>query len=463
MSDYNYYEYHSDNEYRDPYTQNSYGTGNGGNGDKKPKKEHKLVKTLGKTAAIALVFGLVGGVVFQGTVHITGHMLGDDVKTAQIQESKQADNAEESESVPVIGNSVTESESGSTAAATATTTGSDVSGIVQNVMPSIVQVTNMSVVEYRNWFGYGQYESESAGSGIIIGQDDDYLYIASNNHVVANSKSLTITFSDATAVPAEIQGTLPSSDLAVVKVKLSDIPAETMSVISVASLGSSDDLTVGEGAIVIGNALGYGQSVTTGIISALDREVTLRNDDGSTFTNYLIQTDAAVNPGNSGGALLNMKGEVVGIVSAKYSDTNVEGMGYAIPISRASEILTGLVTNSDTVTADNNVDNIGNTAYLGIAGVDVTEDLANTYSIPTGIYVAQTRAEGGAGDAGLVKGDIITGVDDTAVSSMEELSSIISAHKPGDVVRVTYRSAESKYNATVSVDVTLGTKPAQVQ
>lgn len=461
MSDYDYYE-----TQHDPYTDPGYGSYKSGMGrtpEPPKKKDHKFLKTLGKATAIALVFGLVSGSVFAGAHHVTTKLLGDDQETAQAEQGQSSDLYIQSERpairevtpTPSIGNSSDEASDTNSSNASTVATVPDVSAIANEVMPSIVQVTNMSIVEYRNWFGYGQYETESAGSGIIISEDDDYLYIATNNHVVANSQSLTITFCNDEAVSAEVQGTLPTGDLAVVKVKLSDIGSDTLSAIKVAKLGSSTDLTVGSGAIVIGNALGYGQSVTTGVISALDREVTLQDESGRTFTNHLIQTDAAINPGNSGGALLNMNGEVVGIVSAKYSSTDVEGMGYAIPITQASEILTGLVTNSDSVQSAA----IDGEAYMGIAGVDVTEDMADKYDIPVGIYVAQIRSGGGAKDAGLTKGDVITAVDDKEISSMEELSEYITSHNPGDVIRVTYLSAETGYNATVSVDVTLGTKP----
>ena len=464
MGDYNYYEYHDREEYRDPYTQAPYGS-NGPDHQKqnKPKKEHKFLKTLGKTAAIALVFGLVTGTVFSGTTHVVGHLLGDD-KTEIAAEAPQGRIGEDKEEVTLPKDqNVTAQEPQESDRVSSVSTMPDVSAIAQEVMPSIVQVTNISVVEYRNWFGYGQYEREGAGSGIIISEDDDYLYIATNNHVVANAKTLTITFDDGAAVSAELQGTLPSSDLAVVKVKLSDIEASTLSSIKVARLGSSDDLTVGEGAVVIGNALGYGQSVTTGIISALDREVTLQDDEGRTFTNYLIQTDAAVNPGNSGGALINMNGEVVGIVSAKYKSTDVEGMGYAIPITQASEILTGLVTKQDNDKGDDIAADLGSGAYFGIAGVDVTSDMAKKYDMPEGIYIAQIKDGGGARDAGLTKGDVIVGIDDDEVLTMEELSNLVNSHQPGDVIRVTYKSAESNYNSTVSVDLTLGTKPQEIR
>ncbi|MBP5265494.1 MAG: trypsin-like peptidase domain-containing protein, partial [Lachnospiraceae bacterium] len=267
MSNYQYYEYQqNDDGYGvPPYTPEPPKA-------KKPKKEHKFLKTLGKTAAIAAVFGLVAGGVFQVTGYIANRALGSD-ETAVVEQKEEKSESKSS------GTSLSKSDGtvDSTKVSTATTV-TDVSDIAENVMPSIVAVTNISLVEYRNFFGVGQYEAESAGSGVIIRQDDNYLYIATNNHVVEGTKSLTITFCDEAAVTAEVQGTDAETDLAVVRVKLDDISAETLSAIKVATIGSSEDLKVGEACVVIGNALGYGQSVTGGMISALGREVTLSNE-----------------------------------------------------------------------------------------------------------------------------------------------------------------------------------------
>ncbi|MCR5639876.1 MAG: trypsin-like peptidase domain-containing protein [Lachnospiraceae bacterium] len=444
MSNYQYYEYQpNDGGYGTPlYEPKEPQT------PKKPKKEHKFLKTLGKTTAIAVVFGLVSGSVFYGTGVVSNRLQGNE-ESAVVSESKTKSSGA---SLSTSGGQVD-----STKVSTATTV-TDVSDIAENVMPSIVAVTNISLVEYRNFFGVGQYEAESAGSGIIISQDDNYLYIATNNHVVEGSKALTITFCDDAAVSAEVQGTDEETDLAVVKVKVSDISADTLAAIKVATLGSSEDLTVGSSAIVIGNALGYGQSVTTGVISALDREVSLTNESsGQTYTNKLIQTDAAVNPGNSGGALLNMNGEVIGVVSAKYSDTSVEGMGYAIPITEASEIITQLM-NSGKVTDRPTKDGEEASAqggYLGIYGIDITKSQAVAYNLPQGVYVASVIDGGGAKNAGISKADVITQVNDKTITSMADMQSYLADYKPGDTVTVTLYQANNNYaKATVQVTLT---------
>lgn len=428
MSDYQYYEYN-------PYTAEP-------QKPKKPKKERPFLKKIGKVVAIALVFGLVAGAAFQGVNFATGKLTGTSSSSSS------------SSSATSLG---TSNDIGTTATSTATTV-TDVSDIVTNTMPAIVQVTAVSVTEYRSFFGSGQsYESESAGSGIIISQDDDYIYIATNNHVVSGASSLTITFADDSAVAAEIQGTDSSTDLAVVKVAMSDVDSSTLDSIAVATLGDSDSLQVGESAVVIGNALGYGQSVTTGVISALNREVELEAEDGTAITNELIQTDAAVNPGNSGGALLNMNGEVVGIVSAKYSDTDVEGMGYAIPITSAKTIIEQLmngesVSDSSTSTGD---------AYLGIAGVDVTEQFSKSASsdLPSeGVYVYGVYTNTGAAEAGLSRGDVITAIDGNSISGMSDIQSYLATKSAGDTVTVTVSTASSSYSESKDLQVTLTSK-----
>ncbi|MCR5545476.1 MAG: trypsin-like peptidase domain-containing protein [Lachnospiraceae bacterium] len=439
---YQYYEYDS-NDNGTGGQEPNYGGGYNPYQDpikpKKPKKERPFLKTLGKTVAIALVFGLVAGCVFEGVSYVASKKLGTE------------NVAETAATTLTTSNGTIDS----TATSTATTV-TDVSDIAENAMPAIVQVTNMSIVEYRSWFGQNyQQESESAGSGIIISQDDTYLYIATNNHVVEGATSLTITFCDESAVEAEIQGTDADTDLAVVKVKIADISEDTMSAIKVATLGSSDDLKVGSSAVVIGNALGYGQSVTGGMISALARDVTFENSDGTTNTQTLIQTDAAVNPGNSGGALLNMNGEVIGIVSAKYSDTDVEGMGYAIPISTATTVIEALINGQEVTTNDESTEVTGNGAYLGIAGVDLDSQTAYQYNMPTGVYVAQVVSGSGSEEAGIEKGDVITAFNNVDITSMAELQELLAQCNPGDTVSVSVAKASNNY-AIATVQVTLG-------
>ncbi|MBR1629515.1 MAG: trypsin-like peptidase domain-containing protein, partial [Lachnospiraceae bacterium] len=409
------------------------------------KKSSGMGSKLGKAVALGLAFGLAGGVAFTGVSQVSNRLTAN---------TAQEEIAKPQETTPAASSDAGSNTIGNTAVSNATTV-NDVSDIAQNVMPSIVQVSVMTVTEYRNWFGQvGEYESEGAGSGIIIDQDDDYLYIATNNHVVSGAKELTITFNNDEAVEAEILGTDSRTDLAVVKVKLKDIPKETMDHIKVATVGSSENLEVGSSVVVIGNALGYGQSVTTGVISALERDVELMSDDGTPISNRLIQTDAAVNPGNSGGALLNMNGEVIGVVSAKYADTEVEGMGYAIPISDASEIITGLIKGEDVSAAAK-----GNGAYLGIAGVDVNEQTARQYNMPTGVYVSQAVEGKGAEAAGIQKGDVITKFNEKKISSMRDIQDALAECMPGDTVKITIQREGIMGYTEMEADVELSTAP----
>lgn len=403
----------------------------------KKKKKHGFGATLGKTAAIALVFGMVSGSVFYGT----GYAL--DYANGKVSSTKEQDAIQTSTS----NNDGTLS---ATNVSTATTI-NDVSDIVENVMPSIVSITNMTQ-QTVDFFGQQlTKEGEGAGSGIIIGQTEDTIYIATNNHVVANSTQLTVNFIDDQSVTAEIKGTDASTDLAVIAVAVSDIPKDTLSKIKVATLGDSDDIRVGESAVAIGNALGYGQSVTTGVISALNREVTVTDETtGTSVTNDLIQTSAAINPGNSGGALLNMKGEVIGINSVKYSDEDVEGMGFAIPISQAEPIINDLINREVVDEAD--------TAYLGIAGQDVTSQISEAYGMPEGIYVTQVKEGTAAAKAGIQKGDIITEFDGKKVSSMEGLRDNMQYYSAGTTVDVVIQKNQNGEWQEQTISVTLGKK-----
>mgnify|MGYP002610503560 FL=1 len=416
----------------------NYGTYGSNPKPEKKKKERKpggFGKQLAKCAALALVFGLVAGGVMTGVNYASGKVLGTT-------------NAGNVQASLTTGDDSTVQPTAISSSYVAT----DVSDIVDEVMPSIVAITNVSQTEYQSFWGQSKtYESASCGSGIIVSQDKEYLYVATNNHVVEGANSLTVTFANDDTVSAEIKGTDPSTDLAVVKVALSSIKDDTMSAIKVATLGSSDTLKVGESCIAIGNALGYGQSVTTGVISALNREVSVSDSSSSTnYTAELIQTDAAINPGNSGGALLNTAGEVIGINSVKYSDTSVEGIGYAIPMDTAKPIIEELITNEK-------VDE-SNSAYLGIAGVDVTSDVAKTYNMPTGVYVAQVMEGAAAEQAGIQKGDIITKFDGKDVTSMEKLSYNMQYYAAGTTVDVVIeRSSNGQYEEQ-TISVTLGKK-----
>ena len=416
----------------------NYGTYGSNPKPEKKKKERKpggFGKQLAKCAALALVFGLVAGGVMTGVNYASGKIFGTT-------------NASNVQASLTTGDDSTVQPTAISSSYVAT----DVSDIVDEVMPSIVAITNVSQTEYQSFWGQSKtYESTSCGSGIIVSQDNEYLYVATNNHVVEGANSLTVTFANDDTVSAEIKGTDPSTDLAVVKVALSSIKDDTMSEIKVATLGSSDTLKVGESCIAIGNALGYGQSVTTGVISALNREVSVSDSSSSTnYTAELIQTDAAINPGNSGGALLNTAGEVIGINSVKYSDTSVEGIGYAIPMDTAKPIIEELITKEK-------VDE-SNSAYLGITGVDVTSDVAKTYNMPTGVYVAQVMEGAAAEQAGIQKGDIITKFDGKDVTSMEELSYNMQYYAAGTTVDVVIeRSSNGQYEEQ-TISVTLGKK-----
>lgn len=384
---------------------------------------------LTKCAALALVFGIVGGSAFSGVTCFTEHYL------------KPEDVLEEEETAEAI-----KIQPASTAV---NITSKDISGVVDEVMPSIVAITSMTQQEILGFFGQGQIvENESSGSGILVNKDEEYLYIATNNHVVEGSTALTVQFLDETTAPATLRGTDSADDLAVVQVALSDLSEDTRNAIRLIKIGDSDALAVGNPAIAIGNALGYGQSVTTGVISALGREVTFQDEmTGESFSSRLIQTDAAINPGNSGGALINDEGELIGINSSKYSDTSVEGMGFAIPISSAQPILEDLISNGK-------VTNSG-TPYLGIYGVDVTDEVSKQYHMPRGVYVARVVEGSGAKAAGIMTGNIISKVEGEEVDSMEKLKECISEYQVGDTIKLTVLIANSGTYLEKEVSVTL--------
>lgn len=340
---------------------------------------------------------------------------------------------------------------------TGTITG--VSDVAAEVMPAVVSITNKSVQEVRNLFGmYGMYgygngrtytyESESCGSGIIIGQNDDELLICTNYHVVEGATELTVGFVDDEVYTAAVKGTDSENDLAVVSVQLSDLSGDTKDAIKVAQIGDSDNLVVGEQVVAIGNALGYGQSVTTGIVSALNRTIQADGYDNT----ELIQTDAAINGGNSGGALLDMQGHVVGINSAKISGSGVEGMGYAIPISYAKPILEDLMNKK---TRTETVDE-ADSAYIGISGQAVSDEMASLYGIPKGIFITEVESGSPADRAGLQKGDIITKFDGSSVTSMEELRSMLAYYAAGEEIKVTVSTADDGEYESEKVDLTLG-------
>lgn len=331
-------------------------------------------------------------------------------------------------------------------------TAMDVSDVVEEVMPSVVSIINQSTQEAMTFFGQIQeYESETSGSGIIVGESDTELLIVTNNHVADAANTLSIQFIDGTTAEATLKGADSDVDLAVIAIPLSDIDQDTLAQIKIATLGDSQALEVGEPAIAIGNALGYGQSVTSGVISALDREITI---DG--ITKVLIQTDAAINPGNSGGALLNMNGEVIGINAAKFSSSMVEGMGYAIPISEARPIIDDLMNRATREKVE-----FGEESYLGISGVDVTDEVAETYDMPKGVYIAQALEGTAAEAAGLQKGDILTKFDGQRIDTMEELQGVLTYYPAGSTVELVIERADGDEYEEMKLTVTLGSKASQ--
>lgn len=390
------------------------------NGSKNNK--NGMGKKAAKLVASAAVFGLVAGACFVG------------VSVAKDKLYPSTADRIETTSGTTSAKSETSSSSSS----------SNVASVVNEVMPSVVSIT--STIQSSNYYGFGTQESEGAGSGFIVAKTKDNLMIATNNHVVSDATSLTVGFADDTTAKATVVGTDSSADLAVISVKLSDIKDSTASKIKVATLGSSDDLKVGEEVVAIGNALGYGQSVTTGVVSAKNREVSLT--DG---TMNLLQTDAAINPGNSGGVLINMDGQVVGINNAKLEDTSVEGMGYAIPITTAKTILTDLMNASSVSTKD--------AAFLGVVGRDINESYSSALGIPSGIYVSQVVSGSPAEKAGISAGDVITKFEGNNVSTMSGLKEKLALKKANTKVKITFKRAnQSGTYEEKTVTVTLGKK-----
>uniref|UniRef100_UPI003FF0F0F5 S1C family serine protease n=1 Tax=Anaerobutyricum hallii TaxID=39488 RepID=UPI003FF0F0F5 len=393
------------------------------NGSKNNK--NGMGKKAAKLVASAAVFGLVAGACFVGV-------------------SVAKDKLYPSTADRIETTSGTTSAKSETSSSGSSSSSSNVASVVNEVMPSVVSIT--STIQSSNYYGFGTQESEGAGSGFIVAKTKDNLMIATNNHVVSDATSLTVGFADDTTAKATVVGTDSSADLAVISVKIKDIKDSTASKIKVATLGSSDDLKVGEEVVAIGNALGYGQSVTTGVVSAKNREVSLT--DG---TMNLLQTDAAINPGNSGGVLINMDGQVVGINNAKLEDTSVEGMGYAIPITTAKTILTDLMNASSVSTKD--------AAFLGVVGRDINESYSSALGIPSGIYVSQVVSGSPAEKAGISAGDVITKFEGNNVSTMSGLKEKLALKKANTKVKITFKIAnQSGTYEEKTVTVTLGKK-----
>ncbi len=408
---------------------------------KEKKVREKKPMTTGKkwvtVVAMALVFGLIAGGTMFGVNAAGNYLAGNDSSSDEVGQTQ-----------------TTASDSNSSSDGSGQGT---VAEVAKNAMPSVVTISTMSVEEMRSFFGgTQQYEVEGAGTGVIVGENDTELLIATNNHVVEGATSLSVGFIDEESVEGEVKGTDVNNDLAVVSVKLSDIPEDTMNQIKIATVGDSDDLQLGDQVVAIGNALGYGQSVTSGYVSALDRDLTLTDQSGTTINSTgLIQTDAAINEGNSGGALLNMKGELIGINEAKSSSTStgaaVDNIGFAIPIDKAEESLQQLMNLKTREKVD-----ASQASYLGIRGEDVSAEASELYGIPTGAVITEIVENGPADQAGVKKGDILTELDGRSISSMAQLQDVLQYYAAGETVDlVVQRSDNGEYQAQ-TLSITLG-------
>lgn len=427
------------------YTTYQMGGSTGSNTEPKNSKKHGgYFRKAMVSVSLGLFFGLFAGIGFYAVQQGTG-MLKTGTDTAVVGEVASEAATESSQSTPQLATNVTYVES-------------DVSDVVEKVMPAMVSIVN-NFTETANVFGQQYTQEEAAsGSGIIVGKTDDELLIVSNNHVVESADTLTVTFIDGSEAQAQVKGLDSDMDLAVIAVSLNDLSDDTKNAITVATLGSSDDLKLGEPVIAIGNALGYGQSVTNGIVSALNREITLENgstglENGSTGT--FIQTNAAINPGNSGGALLNMNGEVIGINSNKIGGTAVEGMGYAIPITSASPIIADLMERQTrTKVAEDEV------GYIGISLQEVTSQISQMYNMPEGFYVLSVEEGSAAANAGIMKGDIITKFDGSSISSYSDLQKTLQYYAAGDSATITVQRPQNGEYVSVELNLTLGSRPA---
>ena len=409
---------------------------------KEKKVREKKPMTTGKkwvtVVAMALVFGLIAGGTMFGVNAAGNYLAGNDSSSDQVGQTQTTSSDSNSSSSDGSGQGT-------------------VAEVAKNAMPSVVTISTMSVEEMRSFFGgTQQYEVEGAGTGVIVGENDTELLIATNNHVVEGATSLSVGFIDEESVEGEVKGTDVNNDLAVVSVKLSDIPEDTMNQIKIATVGDSDDLQLGDQVVAIGNALGYGQSVTSGYVSALDRDLTLTDQSGTTINSTgLIQTDAAINEGNSGGALLNMKGELIGINEAKSSSTStgaaVDNIGFAIPIDKAEESLQQLMNLKTREKVD-----ASQASYLGIRGEDVSAEASELYGIPTGAVITEIVENGPADQAGVKKGDILTELDGRSISSMAQLQDVLQYYAAGETVDlVVQRSDNGEYQAQ-TLSITLG-------
>ena len=429
-------------------------SGSHNNNKKNPKNSKKLAKKIGAITLSAVLFGSVAAGSFQAVNYFS--------PVSKTTNSSSQTSKSNSSSTSLLKTTTTSDSSNKGSL--------DVSDITTSAMPSIVAITNKSVQEVQDYFsqfgfgGQGQtqtQETESQGSGIIIGKNDSELLMVTNNHVVEGADTLSVCFIDNQVYEANVKGTDAENDLAVIAVPLDSISDDTMSQIAVASIGDSDSLKVGEQVVAIGNALGYGQSVTTGIVSAVNRTLSSdssdtqdsnsSSDDSSSAT--YIQTDAAINPGNSGGALLNMNGEVIGINSAKLASTEVEGMGYAIPISRVSDIIDNLMNQTTRTKVDSDKQ-----GTIGIKGINVTSDVQEKYNLPEGIYVSEVTSGSAAEKAGITSGSVITKFDGKSVTDIESLQDLLQYYEAGETVELTLQVPDGDSYKEKTVSITLGSK-----
>lgn len=424
-----------------------------------PSGRSKKKSGFGKKALSVICLGLVFGVTAGAAFSVPATLATKELKAARLEIQQMQDSMNAYAGAGKAPLTTTTDSLTTSNALYNDSSAANVSAIAENCLPSVVSITNKGVTEVRTMFGTYQQDTESSGSGIIIGENDTELLIVTNYHVVSGSNELSVVFSydedsdDPSLVSARVKGYEADKDLAVISVSLDDITEEMRSKIKIATIGDSSNLVLGQEVVAIGNALGYGQSVTKGIISALGREVTVSDDNGGSITNRLIQTDAAINPGNSGGALLNMNGELIGINSVKVSSSSVEGMGYAIPISDVQSIIQELMLKEtrDVVAEDKQ-------GYLGINPIDVTNDIYETYGIPVGIYINNVYENSPAEAAGLVKGNIITKFDGQTVKTREQLISLLTYYSAGETVELVAMVQSSDGYVEKTFQITLGTK-----
>ena len=412
--------------------------------DRKVKKPMSLGKKWGMVISMAAVFGIVAGGVFTGTTILGAQLTGSGTQSTV--------------TIPTTATNTTAAQSSGS-----TSSGMSVKDVASSAMPSLVAISTTTVEEVQTFFGTASQEVPASGTGVIVGQNDEELLIATNNHVVSGATQLSVSFIDDTTIEGQIKGTDETNDLAVVAVKLSDIPDDTQSQIKIATMGDSDALEVGDQVVAIGNALGSGQSVTSGYVSALDRDVTSTDETTGqeTTSEGLFQTDAAINPGNSGGALLNMSGELIGINEAKYSSTDVEGMGFAIPIAKAEPILENLMSLTTRYKVDDS-----DASYIGITMKDVESNVSEAYGIPAGVRVESVVEGSPADEAGIKVGDILTGFDGRTVSNSTGLQEILSYYAAGETVDITVQRADDGEYKEKTLTITLGSasdKPTETE